>query len=282
MRLANLDGRAVVVIDPVGGFAVDVASASRDRFGPDIMDVLNEWAEFRDWVSATDLSRCVRVPVLREDLGPPVPLPRQVFAFGLNYVERASEGGLSEVQTPVVFTKFPSCLTGPYAEVALPTATVDWEVELVVVISALAWRVRRDDAFEHVAGLMIGQDLSERAAQFRPPVPQFSLAKSAPGFGPTGPWLVTLEELGELDRLELRCWVNNEPQQSGTVAQMMVPVPELIARLSHQVVLYPGDLIFTGTPGGVGHHRQPPRYLRPGDHLTSTITGLGRQEVTFR
>ena len=232
---------------------------------------------------ATDLTEHAHTPVRPRDLGPPVPAPRQVFAFGLNYAERASEGGLADVQTPVVFTKFPSCLVGPNAEVELPTDTVDWEVELVVAIATTVWRVRSENMLlAHVAGLMIGQDLSERTAQFLPPVPQFSLAKSAPGFGPTGPWLVTLDEVGQLDRLELRCSVNDKLQQSGSVAQMMIPVAELISRLSQRVVLYPGDLVFTGTPGGVGHHQQPPRYLRAGERLTSTITGLGRQDVTFR
>jgi 2-keto-4-pentenoate hydratase/2-oxohepta-3-ene-1,7-dioic acid hydratase in catechol pathway len=281
MRIANLAGRAVLV-GSMGTTATDVAELSVGRFGPDPMQLLREWAAFTRWARALDAATLVGTAVDPGLLGPPVPEPRQVFAFGLNYAARAAEGGQPDARTPVVFTKFPTCLAGPHAEVALPSASVDWEVELVAVIGLPTRDVTADEAWSRIAGLMIGQDLSDRAAQFQPPVPQFSLSKSHPGFGPTGPWLVTLDEVGDPSALELEAFVNGERQQHGRSSQLIVGVADLVARLSAQLTLLPGDLVFTGTPGGVGHYQDPPRYLKAGDRLTSVITGLGRQEVSFR
>ena len=283
MRLANLEGRVVVLL--ADDLAVDVARASgrtlSSPFDHRPERLFDRWPELVRWAGGVRAGQDALVAVDPLRLGPPVPAPRQVFAFGLNYGDRAREGGLAAA-TPVVFTKFASCLTGPRAEVGLPTSTVDWELEVVVVIGEQTREITASQAWSRVAGLMIGQDLSERAAQFQPPVPQFSLSKSHPGFGPTGPWLVTPDELDNPDDLALRCELNGELVQSGTTAQMLVSVPELISRLSASLTLFPGDLIFTGTPGGVGHHRTPARYLRPGDRLASSIGGLGHQLVTFR
>jgi 2,4-diketo-3-deoxy-L-fuconate hydrolase len=281
MRIANLAGRAVL-IGPSGRTATDLAELSGGRFGPDPMQLLQEWAAFTQWAAGLDVTTLGGTALNPALLGPPVPEPRQVFAFGLNYAARAAEGGQADARTPVLFTKFPTCLAGPYAEVALPSAAVDWEVELVAVIGHLTRDVTAADAWSRIAGLMIGQDLSDRLEQFQPPVPQFSLSKSHPGFGPTGPWLVTLDEIADPSALVLVALVNGEQQQHGRSSQLIVGVAELIARLSAQLTLLPGDLVFTGTPGGVGHYQDPPRYLKAGDRLTSVITGLGRQEVTFR
>jgi 2-keto-4-pentenoate hydratase/2-oxohepta-3-ene-1,7-dioic acid hydratase in catechol pathway len=275
LRIANLAGRLVLLHDDG---MIDVAEASNGRWGPDPMAPYRDWPTFLQWVQACSSDR---MPYDERLLGPPVPDPRQVLAVGMNYRTRADEGGLTEVPTPPVFPKWPTCLTGPYADVVLPTATVDWEAELVVVLGLRAWRVAPDDAWRRVAGVMVGQDLSEREQQFRPPVAQFGLAKSYPGFGPTGPWLLAT---GGLDPgpLEIGCWVGDEPVQHGSTAQMLVPVAELISRLSANLPLLPGDMIFTGSPGGVGHHRRPPRYLRPGERLTTTIETLGTQRISLR
>ncbi len=153
---------------------------------------------------------------------------------------------------------------------------MDWEVELVVVIGRRARRVRAEDAWDHVAGFTIGQDLSERDVQFRPSnLPQFSLGKSLPRFGPIGPALVTLDTFADRDDLELICTVNGEEMQRGRTADFIFSIPELIEYLSATTVLYPGDLIMTGTPSGIGSSRKPPRYLAPGDVLESTIPEIG-------
>src|SRR5207245_10139923 len=162
----------------------------------------------------------------------PVLAPSQVFGIGLNYREHAAESGVDAPDVPPVFTKFRSCLAGPSAAVGLPSDRVDWEVELVAVIGRSAERVREEKAWSCVAGLMVGQDLSERTVQLTGPVPQFSLGKSFPGFGPIGPALVTLDDIADPDDLALRCGVDGETLQEGRTRDMIFPVPELIARLS--------------------------------------------------
>lgn len=270
-RLANLDGR-LVVLTSMG--AVDVERVSGGRWGPDPMSPYGDWAGFAVW--AADLGDGEAYD--ERLLGPPVPAPRQVFAAGMNYRTRAVEGGLAEISLPPIFTKFPTCLTGPYAEVVLPSASVDWEAELVVVVAHRMWQIAAEQAWAHVAGVMVGQDLSERTQQFRPPVAQFSMAKSYPGFGPTGPWLLDTQG-GDPGPLNIATWVGDDQVQHGSTGEMLMPVAELLARLSANVPLLPGDLVFTGSPGGVGHHRNPPRYLRSGEVLTTTIEQLGTQRV---
>jgi 2-keto-4-pentenoate hydratase/2-oxohepta-3-ene-1,7-dioic acid hydratase in catechol pathway len=174
-----------------------------------------------------------------------------------------------------VFTKFVTSLAGPYEIVHLPSDQVDWEVELVAVIGERAYQVAERDAWRHVAGLTVGQDLSERAVQLSGPVPQFSLGKSFPGFSPIGPVLVTPDEFSDPDDLGLRCELGEEVLQDGRTKDMIFSVPQLVARLSAVLPLLPGDLIFTGTPSGVGMGRDPKRYLVPGSTLVSTVEGIG-------
>ena len=193
---------------------------------------------------------------------------------------RGRVGGTESGVSPT-FTKFPSCITGPYATVELPSAGIDWEVELVVIIGRTAHDVAAADAWSHVAGLTVGQDLSNRAVQLRPPVPQFSLGKSFPGFGPMGPWLVTPDEFANPDDLALSCTLNGETMQDSRTSDLIFPVSALIECLSGIVTLMPGDVIFTDTPSGVGMARKPPRFLVPGDVLVSTIEGIGSITTTL-
>jgi hypothetical protein len=169
-----------------------------------------------------------------------------------------------------VFTKFPSCIAGPTSEIPVGSETVDWEVELVVALGRATRRVHVERAWDHVAGLMVGQDISDRAVQRRPPA-QWSLAKSFTGFGPTGPFLVTVDDVPDRDDLELGCSVNGEEVQKARTSDLVFPVPELVSRLSHIVTLWPGDLIFTGTPSGVGYARTPPRFLPAGRRREGTM-----------
>nr|WP_241732460.1 fumarylacetoacetate hydrolase family protein [Galbitalea soli] len=241
-------------------------------------DAVVEWAAgARSAVDPADLD-----PLDPERLGAPVPRPRQVFAIGVNYTEHAAEAGYPSDSVPVTFTKFPSCIVGPDHVVELPSESVDWEIELVVAIARTAHRVSAADAWSHVAGVTIGQDLSERVIQMVGTKPQFSLGKSFPGFGPTGPWLVTPDELPDRDDLELRCELDGERVQTGRTSQMIYTVPQLIERLSAVVPLLPGDLIFTGTPSGIGNARTPKRFLQPEERLTSAIDGIGVLETRFR
>jgi 2-keto-4-pentenoate hydratase/2-oxohepta-3-ene-1,7-dioic acid hydratase in catechol pathway len=276
MRIANLAGR-LTLID--GARAIDVAEASGGRFGPDVQPVYDRFEEFRGW--AADAPLPAGTGYDPASLGAPAPAPRQLFAIGLNYRAHASESGFAEPASPPVFTKFATSITGPYTQVELPAGHVDWEVELVAVLGKHAYRVTEDDAWSHVAGLTVGQDISERTLQAAGPAPQFSLGKSFPGFTPMGPWLVTPDELANPDDLELSCAVDGEQVQKSRTSELIFPVPALIARLSAVLPLLPGDVIFTGTPAGVGMGRTPQRYLQPGEVLTSRIEGIGDLRQTF-
>jgi 2-keto-4-pentenoate hydratase/2-oxohepta-3-ene-1,7-dioic acid hydratase in catechol pathway len=176
---------------------------------------------------------------------------------------------------PLVFTKFPSCITGGVTQVELPPGNVDWEIEVVAVIGKGGYRIDRAHAWDAVAGLTLGQDLSERILQLTGTPPQCSLAKSHPGFGPIGPVAVTPDEFSNRDDLGFESFLDGEPLQHGRTSDMIFPIDDLVARLSAACRLLPGDLIFTGTPAGVGHGMKPPTYLHPGEVLRTTIEGLG-------
>jgi 2,4-diketo-3-deoxy-L-fuconate hydrolase len=268
MKLANLDGRLVVVL-PDG--VVDVATASDGRFGPDPMSAYDDWAAFAAWAGgATEVTG----PLDEARLGCPVPRPRQVFAIGLNYRSHAEESGMTVPEVPATFTKFPASLGGPFDDIEIHGTSVDWEVELVVVIGPAADRVAEADAWGHVAGLTVGQDISDRQLQFAAGM-QFSLGKSRRGYGPMGPWLVTPDEVPDPDDLALGCSVDGETVQDARTSDLIFGVPQLIAELSAVLPLLPGDVLFTGTPAGVGMARKPPRSLQAGQVLETWIEGIG-------
>jgi 2,4-didehydro-3-deoxy-L-rhamnonate hydrolase len=271
VRIVNVSGR--LVLADASGAGLDVEKASDGRFASDPQAIFAQWDEFRDW--AASAAGRADFAVDPADLGAPTPAPRQVFAIGLNYDDHISESKMGRPDSPTVFTKFPSSITGPNSPVELPSANVDWEVELVVAIGRLGRNVGEPDAWDHVAGLTVGQDLSERVVQLAGPVPQFSLGKSYPGFAPLGPALVTVDEFDHPDDLELGCRLGDEVLQLGRTRDLIFSVPELIARLSAVCPLLPGDIIFTGTPSGVGNARNPKRFLPPGGVLISHIEGIG-------
>jgi 2-keto-4-pentenoate hydratase/2-oxohepta-3-ene-1,7-dioic acid hydratase in catechol pathway len=280
MRIANIAQRAHIVVG--AGRAVDIGRLSNGRFGPAMPDLYRQWDEFRSWaVTAPDPDESNATAFEIAQVGNPSPAPWQVFAIGLNYSEHAGETGTPLPEEPAVFTKFPTSLAGPESTVALPAGNVDWEAELVVVIGRGGRAIATDSAWEHVAGVSVGQDLSERVLQSAGPIPQFSLGKSHAGFSPVGPFLVTTDELDDPDDLALGCRLNGEQLQKSRTRHMIFPVPVLIAKLSAVVELLPGDLIFTGTPSGVGLARTPPRFIRPGDELVSYVEGVGEIRQAF-
>ena len=271
MLLVNVQGRAGLLI---GDAVVDVERRSGGRFAADPMAAVAAWGALADW--SAGLRRGDGDAALEETLlGPPMPRPAKVFAIGMNYRAHAAEAGLEIPRTPVVFTKFPSCLVGPRADVVLSSAYVDWEVELVVVIGRRGRAIAAADALAAVAGYCVGQDISDRRLQFADKPPQFSMGKSLDTFGPLGPALVSLDEVRDPNDLALTCDVGGERMQDARTSDMIFGVPALIAFLSSLCTLEPGDLVFTGTPSGVGSTRTPRRYLAPGEEIVSTIEGLG-------
>ena len=271
VRLANAKGRASII---VGGGLVDVERASNSRFSSDPMAAIQQWEALVQWAaSLRDGDAHNRLN--EAELGPPVPRPAKVFGIGMNYREHAKEAGLEIPKTPVVFTKFPNCLVGPRADVVLSSAHVDWEVELVVVLGRGGRRIAERDALAHVAGYCVGQDISDRRLQFADMPPQFSMGKSLDTFGPFGPAVVSLNTFPDPNDLALSCDVAGERMQAARTSDMIFSVPQLIAFLSSLCTLEPGDLIFTGTPSGVGSTRNPRRYLQEGEMIVSTIEHIG-------
>jgi len=271
MRLANRDGRALLLSrDMTRG--VDLESASAGRFGPEPWLALENWEALLGFAATLDLSGASQVDAA--SLGPCSPRPRAVFGIGLNYRDHAAEAGLPIPTEPLVFTKFPSCLAGPCSDVALVGDRVDWEAELVVVIGRRAEHVPETRALDYVAGFCAGQDVSDRKLQFASQPPQFSLGKSRATFGPIGPAIVSLDEIANPLDLAITCDLDSERMQSSRTSQLIFGVPELVAYLSRHCELLPGDLIFTGTPGGVGAVRK--RYLKPGETIHTEIEGVGK------
>ena len=275
VRIATRTGRAMLVSPDLSSL-VDVAEVSNGKFGPEPRRVFDAWDDFSTWFASASIDfDSIGEPLIHEELGPPSPEPRQVFAIGLNYRDHADEAKLEYPTSPPTFTKWVGSFTGPVGNLILPAATVDWEAELVVVIGRHARQVAAQDAWSYVAGLTVGQDFSERALQLTGPAPQFSLGKSYPGFAPQGPWLVTIDEVAEPNNLGIECKINGETVQKSSTDRLIFSVPNLIETLSSVVPLMPGDVIFTGTPAGVGGARKPPRFLKSGDVIETTIEGIG-------
>lgn len=273
MKIANSAGRAVIVIDET---VVDIATASEGCFGPDMMSVFDNWDEFcafaaniTEGTDALDMSSLQR----------PVSAPRQVFAIGLNYRQHAEESGMDIPKVPATFTKFPASLSGPFDDIPIVGTAVDWEVELVAVVGRQADNVSVDDAWSHIAGLTVGQDISDRKLQMAAGR-QFSLGKSRRGFGPMGPWIVTPDEFDNPDDLALGCSIDGEVVQDARSSDLIFNIPTLIAELSSVLTLYSGDVIFTGTPSGVGMARTPPRALAPGNVIETWVEGIGTMRNT--
>jgi 2-keto-4-pentenoate hydratase/2-oxohepta-3-ene-1,7-dioic acid hydratase in catechol pathway len=266
MKLGTLRGRAVLID---GDRALDV--------GPSIRAVLGSLHHLSRLTVDDDDPRFTV-----DELWPPVPDPRQVFAVALNYAPHAAEAGDNTPDQPLVFTKFPSCLTGPVSTVRLPPGGhTDWEVEVVAVVGRGGRDIPEADAWAALAGVTLGQDLSERVLQLAGRPAQFSLGKSHAGFGPIGPWIVTPDELADPDDISFSSALDGVPLQSGRTSEMIFSIPRLVAFLSSACELHPGDLIFTGTPEGIGNRMNPPRFLQPAETLVSEAEGIGTITQTF-
>jgi 2,4-diketo-3-deoxy-L-fuconate hydrolase len=267
-RLATMNDRAVLVAP---GGVYDLERQSGGRLPADPMAAIARFPELHDVAAA--LGGAPDAGFDARTLGPCVPRPQKVFGIGLNYRTHALESGMEIPPTPLVFTKFPSCLTGPTADIVLYGPTTDWEAELVVVIGTRARDIPVGEAWSHVAGLTCGQDVSERTTQFASKPPHFDLGKSFDTYGPIGPCVVSPDQLADPNALALACDVNGTRRQEARTDDLIFDVPHLIAYLSGICTLEPGDLIFTGTPSGVGV--MSGTFLQPGDVVTTTIEGLG-------
>jgi 2,4-diketo-3-deoxy-L-fuconate hydrolase len=268
-QLANIGDRAALVVD---GRVHDLEKHGRGRFGPDPMAAVAAFGELGELAEALagsdgdgtlDPAAC----------GPPVPRPQKVFGIGLNYRSHAAEASMSLPELPLVFTKFPSCVVGPCADIELSGDRVDWEVEVVAVVGRRGRRIAAGDAWSYVAGLTLGQDVSDRRVQMAVKPPQFSMGKSFDTFGPTGPVLASVDSFADPDDVAIACDVGGERMQAARTSDLIFSVPRLVEYLSSICTLEAGDLIFTGTPEGVGMVRG--RFLGTGDVVTSTMDVVG-------
>lgn len=258
------------LVDREGGLR-DLSGVLRDLAGPGL--------------SRDSLERLARIdpaslPLLPAGtrLGPCVGGTRNFVAIGLNFADHAAETGAAIPAEPILFNKAPSCIVGPNDTVILPkgSAKTDWEVELAVVIGARASYVHANEALRYVAGVCICNDLSEREFQMERGG-TWTKGKGCPTFGPLGPWLVTLDEIPDLKNLRMSLDLNGQRMQTGSTATMIFDVAQIVAYVSHFMMLEPGDVITTGTPPGVGLGMKPPRYLRSDDEMVLRIDGLGEQ-----
>ncbi len=210
-------------------------------------------------------------------LAAPLPRPGKILGIGRNYGAHVAEGGLEAQERPRIFLKAGTSVIGPGEKVIRPAgiAKLDYEAELAVVIGKRAKNVPRDQALKVIAGYTILNDVSAREFQFDVKPPQTSFAKSMDTFCPTGPWIVTADEIADPQTLSLRCWVNDMLVQGGSTSDMIFDIAEIVAHVSRYQTLEPGDLIATGTPDGVGAFRTPPLYLKPGDRVRIEIEGIG-------
>jgi len=254
----------------IGGKVVDL----RVLF-PEIPDIDEQF--FRQgWLerlAGLDLSAHARES--KERWGPPIARPSKIICLGKNYAEHAREGGFETPASPLIFSKTPNTLNGPFDPILLPRSSgkVDWEVELALVIGKAGKRIARAQALSHVAGVTVMNDVSGREAQFADS--QWFRGKSFDTFAPMGPAMVTLDEIGDPHDLRLTASVNGRVMQDGHTRDLIFDLPALIVNISEDITLVPGDVISTGTPAGVGIFRDPPIVLDEGDEVSCWIEKIG-------
>ena len=271
-KLGTVDGKAVLIKDD---HYFDVASLSDGAISSDSVEALKFQTELSELYET--LSEKTATGNLSEvELGNPVPKSPNCYAVGLNYRKHAEESGMDIPEVPMIFTKHTSCFVGPKANVEMRSDYVDWEVELVAVIGKEGKNIPKENALEHVAGLCVGQDISDRPTQFATTPAMFNLGKSFDTYGPMGPALVSLDLLENCESLDIECKLNGETVQKSNTSDLIFNISSIISYLSEIVSLNVGDTIWTGTPSGVGIASG--KFLKDGDILTSSIEGLGSME----
>ena len=259
------------------------------RKGDQIVDLSSVASDMRTFLEGGDGARKAAAAAINEGAGvdaattgilAPIQNPEKIICIGLNYADHAAESGMPIPEEPIIFSKFASSIIGPGDEIRVPpsSAKTDYEVELVVVLGKGGRDISEADALDYVAGYTVGHDVSARDYQLEKPGGQWMLGKTFDTFAPIGPEIVTTDEVDDPHALGIRCILNGETVQDSTTAQLIFKVPQLIAYLSHVFTFTPGDVIFTGTPPGVGMARDPQLWLKPGDTVICEVDGLGRLE----
>jgi 2-keto-4-pentenoate hydratase/2-oxohepta-3-ene-1,7-dioic acid hydratase in catechol pathway len=273
MKLALYDAGAGPRVGVVTGETI--ADAGHDGT---MIDLIAGWADLKAGVEAHAAAAPAR-SLSEVRLLAPVQRPGKIFAIGLNYADHIAETGAQTPPNQVWFTKAATSINGPFDPILIArgSTAVDYEVELVAVIGARAKHVAREDAAGAIFGWCVGNDVTEREWQLR--TPQWALGKSFDTHAPIGPWITTADEIADPHALDLSCSVNGEVRQSSNTRNLVYDVYDQIAHLSQAMTLEPGDLIFTGTPGGVGMAMKPQMFLKAGDVVRCEIEGLGAIEA---
>jgi 2-keto-4-pentenoate hydratase/2-oxohepta-3-ene-1,7-dioic acid hydratase in catechol pathway len=252
--------------------------ATDAAFPPTVRQLLAAGPEVLKHASrAAERTNAVRVPVAKARLAAPIPDPQKIVCLGLNYRDHAAETNAPIPREPILFSKYPTALIGPGEAIVLPAVSneVDYEAELVIVVGKRGRHLTADDALAHVAGYTVGHDVSARDWQLKKDGKQWMVGKTFDTFAPTGPELVLADEVPDPHNLGIRLRLNGQTMQDSSTKQMIFSVAATLQYLSKVFTLEPGDLIFTGTPPGVGFARKPPVYLKPGDVVEVEIDGLG-------
>ncbi len=275
---AMLDDKTIVDLNRASGGKLPADMLGFLNVGEDAMQIARTTidaarAAGNAGASATGVIFSLDVPGTR--LEAPVPRPGKVLAIGLNYRDHAEETNAEIPKRPVVFAKMPTCITGTGMPVHLPkvSKSLDWEGELCFVVGKRGRHIAEADAMSHVAGFCNGNDVSVRDWQFH--APTWTMGKGFDTHGPLGPWLVTTDEVGDVNKLDVRTWVNGELVQNSNTRHLIFGIGAIIEYLSAAFTLEPGDVVFTGTPAGVGVARKPPRFMKAGDVVRVEIGGLG-------
>lgn len=268
-KLANIKGRAALLNEESFYDLEEISNGNLSHDSTKALFHLEELGELSK--NLNDLEATGNISEAEFDA--PVSFPKNCYAVGLNYRNHAEEVNMTIPEVPMIFTKHTSCLVGASADVEMRSNYVDYEAELVVVIGLSGKDISKDNAWNHVAGLCVGQDISDRPAQFASTPPMFNLGKSFDTFGPMGPALVSPDSLPNKENLVIECKVNDEIRQNDNTDDLIFDVPTIISYLSEIVTLNTGDVIFTGTPGGVGVTQG--KFLKDGDIITTSIEGLG-------
>lgn len=265
-----LEGSAILLSEMIPGI------------GDDMISLISNWEEFGPRIHTLAAQAKDPEPIRLSNLRRPIDRPGKILAIGLNYADHVAETGMRMPESQLWFCKFPTAANDPYADVQIPRAghQVDYEVELVAVIGKSGRHISPDDASQHVFGYCVGNDVSVRDWQLSSP--QWVLGKSFDSHAPFGPYITLAHSALDPHDLTIRAWVNGQLRQHSNTRHLVFSLWEQIAHISKAVTLEPGDLIFTGTPGGVGVGLQPPKFLKAGDRVRCEIEGLGHIENTFQ
>ena len=268
-KLANVGGKSALIH---GNSYYDINSISQGEITSDpsyILDSLDDLHDLSSKIDNFEPTGLIENSLLRA----PVTNSRNCYAVGLNYRAHAEESGMEIPPFPMVFTKHTSCIVGPFDNIEMRSDIVDYEAELVLVIGKKGKNISKENAWDHVAGLTVGQDISDRAVQFHATPAQFNLGKSFDTFGPIGPYLVSPDSVANKNAVQLECHINNELRQESSTDDLIFTVPDIISYISEFLTLNTGDLIFTGTPSGVGATQG--KLLKDGDIITTSIKEIG-------